>query len=634
MKSFLSPEIQSQWHPIKNGDLSPSVVSSGSHKEVWWVCDKSHSYQASVSSRTRGRGCPYCSGNKVLAGFNDALTANPALVNEWLANKNNTDLNKLTAGSGYRAWWVCDKGHEWEALVKDRVNGRGCPFCANKKVLIGFNDLATTNPILASQWHPIKNGELTPQQVAEGWTKKVWWICEKGHEWEQKIVDRSANRTLRCAVCTLLKLSPGVNDLTITHPQLVLQWHPIKNATRATEVTAVSRQKVWWLCQEGHEWETQIYLRASNKTKYDCPVCANKKVLIGFNDLATTHPQLLNEWHATKNADKKPKHFTRGADVRVWWQCSKGHEWETYIYARTASNPSGCPHCSYNVSQAEIEIANFLNEKNVKVITSSRRVISPYELDIYIPDKKIAIEFNGLYWHSEAAGKDQTYHYNKWLKAKNLGIQLIQIWEDDWKRNPDLIKNMLAHKINFSEASKIMGRQTEVVSINKAEAESFLKTNHIQGYASGTYYLGLKPKDGKDIVAVLVIKNEAGTKARTLNIIRYATSAKVVGGFTKLLKYAEKTYKPDAFVTFSDNTVSDGGLYRDNGFIVAKELPPDYMYIINGERQHKFGYRLKRFQNDPILLWEAELTEKELAALNNLPRIWDAGKIKWIKECS
>lgn len=114
--------------------------------------------------------------------------------------------------------------------------------------------------------------------------------------------------------------------------------------------------------------------------------------------------------------------------------------------------------------------------------------------------------------------------------------------------------------------------------------------------------------------------------------IRYATAARVPGGgFTKLLAHAENVYAPSHFITFADHTISDGGLYENNGFIVDKELPPDYMYVVNKERKHKFGYRLKRFQNDPNLLWEEGLTERELAALNSLPRIWDAGKTRYIK---
>lgn len=118
---------------------------------------------------------------------------------------------------------------------------------------------------------------------------------------------------------------------------------------------------------------------------------------------------------------------------------------------------------------------------------------------------------------------------------------------------------------------------------------------------------------------------------RSLNLLRFATNKTVVGGFTKLLKHVERIYTPDFILTFSDHTVSDGGLYENNGFVDTKELSPDYMYVNRGVRVHKFNYRLKRSRNDPELQYDPALSERELAQLNNLPRIWDAGKTRWVK---
>lgn len=112
-------------------------------------------------------------------------------------------------------------------------------------------------------------------------------------------------------------------------------------------------------------------------------------------------------------------------------------------------------------------------------------------------------------------------------------------------------------------------------------------------------------------------------------MIRYATNGLVQGGFTKLLKYAASKFTPSSFVTFADHCISDGGLYANNGFIVDTQIEPDYMYVVNGERKHKFGYRIQKFRSDPNLLFQEGLTERELATLNGLDRIWDAGKTKY-----
>jgi hypothetical protein len=186
---------------------------------------------------------------------------------------------------------------------------------------------------------------------------------------------------------------------------------------------------------------------------------------------------------------------------------------------------------------------------------------------------------------------------------------------------------MLAHKLGVAPKEKVYARKTLSTVITKAEADAFLTTNHIQGAVDGSIRVGLK-QDGT-LVAVMILKTEPGQE-NTLNLLRFANSKSVVVGFTKLLKYVRELHpKTKTIITFSDNTVSDGGLYENNGFTATKQLPPDYMYVVRGVRQHKFGYRLKRFRNDPELQYVDGLTERELATLNRLPRIWDAGKTKW-----
>lgn len=170
--------------------------------------------------------------------------------------------------------------------------------------------------------------------------------------------------------------------------------------------------------------------------------------------------------------------------------------------------------------------------------------------------EKIAVEFNGLYWHREKVRSNKNYHYNKWLECQKQGIQLIQIWEDDWYQNPELVKQMLAHKLGVSSQPKIYARNTKIVFLENEQAKNFLNNNHIQGEVLGSIRLGLVT-DTHQLVAVMVLKKEG----KTLNLLRFATSQPVVGGFTKLLKHVEKTYKPEEIITFSDNCVSDGGFY-------------------------------------------------------------------------
>lgn len=627
------PEVAKLWHPRKNDNLLPSQVTPSSNKTVWWLGKCGHEWDTKVNELTRpaGRGCPICSGKRILPGFNDLASSNVRLAAEWDYQKNGTLLpNAVAAKSGLKVWWLGLCGHGWQATVLSRHQGNGCPYCANQKVIKGDNDFETHYPEIASQWNHVKNGDLTPDSIPPKTSKVVWWICQKGHEWESSVANRVRNGR-GCPYCVNQKVEPGYNDLATTHPHLVQEWHVSKNGNLTPEMfVAGSTRSVWWTGKEcSHEWEMPVFNKAAG---VGCPYCGNQKILVGFNDVGTTHPHLVSEWHDTLNILKTMEEVTYGSSHKAWWRCVNGHEWQSRVNDR-GSKGQGCPECAAKMfcSKAEHEIAEFLRSHGLNVKQTERKALPGMEIDIYLPENNIGIEYNGLYWHSEDMGKDSKYHHAKWLIAKKVGIQLVQIWEDEWIKNPEQVKAMLLHKVGKGNQRKVYARNTDIEEVSKSETESFLEENHIQGYASGSHYLGLREKKTGVLTAVLVLKKEAGKEPNVLNIIRYATNAQVVGGFTKLMKYAERNLVVDKFITFSDHCVSDGALYANNGFTADKELSPDYMYVVKGKRKHKFGYRLKKFREDPSLKWEEGLTERELALLNNIPRIWDAGKTRWIK---
>jgi hypothetical protein len=490
-------------------------------------------------------------------------------------------------------------------------------------VLVGYNDLASKYPNLANEWHPTKNSTDT-SSITVNSSKKAWWVGECDHEWAATVKARVGGSG--CPICINYKVLSGYNDLATLRPSLVLQWHPTKNENLSPDmVLAYSIKPLWWQCDKAHEWERS--LADKRKKKNDCPFCKNKRILVGYNDLATTHPELSVQWHPTKNSPLRPVDVTYGYGKKVWWVCSKGHEWLVAPHNRV-SYKTECPDCAVHifVSRPEKEIAQTLLDNGLTIIQSDRRTVKNHELDIYVPAKNIAIEYNGLYWHSERAGRGNTYHSDKWLAAKNAGIQLIQIWEDEWKRDPGLVKTMLLHKLGINSQEKVVARKTTVNQLAEIDAKSFLDTNDIQGFYSGSVYLGLK--EGDTIIAALILSEESNN---TLDIVRYATSKHVVDGFSKMLKHAEVTFKPERFVAITDHCVSDGSLYVVNGFTADKEIAPDYRYVVKAERRHKSEYTAQRFREDPTLQWQDGLTEHELADLNNIPRIWDAGKTRWVK---
>lgn len=195
----VNPELASEWHPVKNGSLTPLSVNSGSEMKYWWLGKCGHEWEASVYNRMKGKGCPYCLGKAVLPGYNDLATTNPDVASEWHPTKNgNLKQTDITKNSNKKVWWICKKGHEWQAQICSR-NKCGCPYCGGKKTLIGFNDLTVTNPELSSQWHPAHNVSLRPEMFTKGSNQKVWWICNKGHEWQATIKSRTRGRG--CPIC-------------------------------------------------------------------------------------------------------------------------------------------------------------------------------------------------------------------------------------------------------------------------------------------------------------------------------------------------------------------------------------------------------------------------------------------------
>jgi hypothetical protein len=346
-------------------------------------------------------------------------------------------------------------------------------------------------------------------------------------------------------------------------------------------------------------------------------------------------PALRKEWFDTRN----PKDILANSHERIQWKCERcGHIWKTTAPNRIFAG-TRCPQCQHHtyVSREEQEIASFVKSilPHNKVLTSCRNIIYPNELDIYIPSKKIAIEFNGLYWHSErmlAASRSsinspRLYHYNKWLRCQQKGIQLITIWEDDWRDRQDIVKSMLAYKMGLSGERRVFARRTSVMPIDGHESSEFLDRYHIQGAVRGSLRYGLYD-DRHVLVAVGVFRHR---NDGSMELSRYATSCSVVGGMGKILhRFHDDNPDFHRIITFADHTVSDGGMYERLGFVVDGELKPDYMYVVDGSRVHKFNYRLKRFRDDPDLLYKDGMSESGLALMNGLDRVYDAGKTRYV----
>jgi hypothetical protein len=195
-----------EWHPEKNGNLTPEDVTHGSCRKVWWMCKYGHEWQAVVKGRKKGSGCPVCFQKRATQEFNLRVKY-PEIANEWHPEMNgNLTPEDVTPGSSKKVWWKCKCGHQWQAQVNARKKGTGCPVCAGRRPGPDHN-LRVLYPEIATEWHPEKNGNLTPEDVTPGSNKKVWWLCENGHEWETVVKGRTSRGT-GCPLCDRKRPGP------------------------------------------------------------------------------------------------------------------------------------------------------------------------------------------------------------------------------------------------------------------------------------------------------------------------------------------------------------------------------------------------------------------------------------------
>lgn len=240
----------------------------------------------------------------------------PELIAEWDYDKNDmegTFPSDVTRGSHKTVWWKCSKGHLWKAPVYDRTAGRGCPYCSGRKVLIGYNDLASKAPWLSREWDYEKNSGISPETVTCGCNRKVWWKCREGHNWQAAVCARHGGSG--CPYCSGQKVWVGYNDFASRYPALAEEWDYAKNeGMTPSMVTHKSNRKVWWKCRNGHSWQAAVNHRASG---HGCPYCSGRYAVPGYNDLGTLNRLLAAEWDYDKNGEALPKDFTPGSKKKV-----------------------------------------------------------------------------------------------------------------------------------------------------------------------------------------------------------------------------------------------------------------------------------------------------------------------------
>lgn len=658
-----------------------TVLKPLSAKGVEWECDFGHRFvDTPFNVSRRETFCPECDkdgarrlgrradGREKVLGDVSGLRAHdvacgPAaapvgrkaqalpdsLVDEMVDKSNAT----LSASSHKRIEWECEKGHRWFAEVMSRARiGSGCPYCSGRLPVVGVNDLATTHPEIAAQLlHP----ELA-QTVGAGSSKKLEWVCTKNpeHVWAAQVRMRTGvgrDRATGCPLCMNRGRRSDKRHMTLSEAKSPLLSEAVDPAV-AGKYSLGSGAYVDWFCDRHNRryvWSAQVAKRVLGE---GCPLCAGKVVVRGENDLATTHPELAAELVDQSLAYS----LSRGSEAKPLWRCEMGHEWRATVASRVAGN--GCPVCSHTTSSGETELYEFVASLvGIDKVRRNVRGILPgsLELDVVVPEKAMAFEFNGLYWHSVDAGKSPDYHLRKFELAREAGYRLVQVWEDDWERRRDVVRRMLATKLGALDAlgrldavwgdshlRRLYARKLALGEVSGRAAKWFMEQNHVQGAVTATRHFALM--DGDAPVAVMSVRSpennvRTSRPAGVWEICRYATSCVVVGGFSRLMAHAERTLIAEGvdlrrWVSFSANDVSDGAMYARCGFEHERDVACDYKYagrFTDCVRKSKECFQRRRFREDPGLVWDESWTEREAARQNGLWCIYDAGKVRWGK---
>jgi len=432
-----NPEQMKEYDYEKNSaiGLDIDVISCSSNKRAFWKCQTcGGAWEASFAERNRCKGCPYCTGRRVLEGYNDLKTRFPEIANEWDYEKNGSFLPTMVAAFSMKsAFWVCKMGHSYSTSIALRTSQKqGCPYCSGKRGLRGFNDLESRFPEVAKEWNYQKNAPLVPAEITYGSSKKVWWKCKScGNEWISDIASRT--RGQGCRTCgnkrgaekrKCERIKRGIS-LSQKEPWVLAEWDYSKNTLSPNNITPRSHERCWWICAKGHSYDLAVADKANGQ---GCPYCAGKRVLPGFNDVESCAPELLSDWDYKSNAIT-PKEITYGSDKSVFWKCQNcGKPYKLSVQEKRRRANKYCIACKkeFGSSIPEQTVFFYISQVFPDAINGYRNtpLLGTKELDIFIPSINTGIEYDGRAWHDNKKRDKE-----KSQSLIDFGIKLIRLRE-------------------------------------------------------------------------------------------------------------------------------------------------------------------------------------------------------------
>lgn len=504
---------------------------------------------------------------------------------------------------------LCPKGHEFTSSRGKWLCGYRCVKCQRIKVA---NKLRTNINVIREALQ--KEGYSLISTNYKKNNQKLSVRCPKNHEYRVSW-SQWKNSKSRCPIC----FHKRVGEKQKLTYDFVKKAFEEKGYTLLSKTYKGAAFKLKFICPNNHRSSISWL---NFQQGHGCGVCSGKQKLT-FSD--------VKSFIEMEGYTLVSKEFVNSKHKLVL-VCPKGHCYS--VKFNDFQQGHRCPLCGNTVSKAEQEIANFLKPYFSDLIQSDRQIIKPLELDIVIPSKKVAIEFCGLYWHSDKVKRDKNYHLNKLDLCNKAGYDLITIFEDEWVFKKEIVKSRLKVILRVAEAKKIYARKCSIREIDPASKNNFLEDFHIQGKDSSSIKLGAFYKD--KLVSVMTfskgnISKGSLPKDKIYELNRFCSDSdySIVGIASKLLKYFIKHFNCNQIFSYSDRRWSTGKLYQTIGFDFVHNSCPNYWYIKQLKRMHRFNFRKSVLKNK-LSNFDCKLTEITNMANNGYKRIFDCGNSKWI----
>ena len=579
-------------------------VYGNAHDKTIIICPEHGAFEQTPANHVyKSSGCPVCSSNK-------KLTKEQFVSRSKEVHGDKYDYSKVDyKNSQTKVTIICPEHGEFHQLPNSHLSGRGCFKCfgSEKKT---YHDFLEDSAFVHGDRYSYKE----PENFS--YSGNIVCVCPKHGEFVKNIKNHIYMKQ-GCPECSKFK---RIENLSMSFDTFIEKANEAHNNKYIYPTTPFEKltDKLTIICPEHGEFQQQgvYHLKGTG-----CKECKSNKISVSNTMSSDNFYERCKDIHNSRY--EYLGYYTGVKDtIKVW--CPEHGEFEQH--ADNHLRGHGCPKCSGKLFNNETDINNFIESFDIIGKINDRTIINPYELDIVIPDKKLAIEYNGLYWHSELF-KDKNYHKMKTDLCEQQGYQLIHIFEDEWLYKRDIVKKMIKHKLGVDDSPRVYARKCGIGLVDKDDKKNFYETNHIQGNCSSSIDLGLFYND--ELVACLSFKKMKDYH----DLVRYATSYNVVGGFSKLLKHFKSNYDWTKIITFADRRWSQGELYFKNGFEYKGDLKPDYSYVEKYKRFHKFNFRhvnlKKKLKN-----YDYKLTEHQNCYNHGYYRIYDAGKMKFSLSCN